>query len=396
MPFLDILEKRRTKLIACSLYIVSLSSAIYYSLQKLIISSDTLFEYNTYLIYVDEKAWRPIVNNMLSSCLWTTYLPACIQNILKLDNPEIVFRIVGAVLVSFAPMVIFLLCRRFTRDIIALLLAGLFLTSFFYQIYTEYTRINLAMAFVGVLLLAITTTGRLRYVGIALSVIGLLLSHYTVANAYAIALVVSSGIIILLYFYKRQIIVHGLSVVIAGVILTCGVLVWYHAVPSVWQYSSSVVERSITEVVNQGKSIFIESGENQTDNITGLESQEVTVVEQREHIFLINFVLLSGNRLDFRFAKLLILLRMVISSIMVVNLWKSKKQWNAVFILYALIIGMNIITLWSGVIDVSVGHTRASYIFMPVELLGISYWWGKEKRSSIYLIPLILWFMIYH
>lgn len=292
-----------------AIFAFCLMMALLYSFSVFKITSDSLIEYNTYLFYVKQGHWSPISDSLLSSSLWTTYLPSVIQNYLHISNPETVYRWTLAVLVSPLPSIVFLLCKRYTDRFVALLMSVVFFSTFYYQGFTAYARMQVGITMAALLILAILSKSKLKYFYIILTSAGLVAAHYTVAYVYTGVLIIGAMGVVLLYLVKKRKIEYGWSLVIAAVVLTIFNLGWYHVVAAPTSYASAVVRGFVGDVL----------------------AHPINV--------------LAGLRLDFITARAFILARIVVVIVISVLLWRKAISFNVIPFLYLVIAGVALFSI---------------------------------------------------
>src|SRR5205807_8739226 len=130
-----------------------------------------------------------------SACLSITILPVFIHDLVWVSSPAVV-RIVTQALFAFAPVVVFLILRRFVTDRAAFG-GGLFFIaqSPFLGDFPFLIRQEIALLIFGVLILSLLATARHRLILCVLLAVGLILSHYS--TTYVAIGIVGAGIVAL-------------------------------------------------------------------------------------------------------------------------------------------------------------------------------------------------------
>ena len=350
----------------------SLYASLIYSLRHFEIVSDSAIEYQTYLIYIQQGHWSPIVDNMLSTSLWTTYLPSIIQNVIHLQDPAITYRLTLALLVSPAPLLIYILTKKYTSQWVALSLAIVFFTSFYYQSNVAYARTIVGLEMVIITILLYIWHSRWKWTLIPFSAVGLVIAHYTTTYLW-IAMFIGSGLLLLIISMDNRKKLSAIGLMAIGCILLAGTLVWYngHSESRAFGYAYNAV----IEIKN-------ETSDKVDRIITGSNIPEV------KHI--------RSYAIDMMIAQGLLGLRVVISAVICWLLYREKKLLTPIGVLMigriiGLILSFSIIN-----VEELIGILRVGFIVFPIELLGIAYWYGKERKSS-YIIPTLgIMSVIYH
>ena len=207
--------------------------------------SDSESEYAIYKEITETGSWKPIGDNVLSSCLMTTLLPALIQRVVR-ANPLVVFNLYVSIVIAFLPIVIFLIAKQFLRPHYACL-ASVFVMSQPYFLWSpSFARINVALIFFGLLVLVLLRKSletRYRVSAIVVCTVGIVISHYGTAFA---------GLFILglTWVFTTLRGVHGReTMTIALVSLIVAMFVWYSLVTiTPATYGSYVIRDTATEI----------------------------------------------------------------------------------------------------------------------------------------------------
>jgi len=165
------------------------------------------------------------------------------------------------------------------------------------------------------------------------------------------------------YFVWHKRFEHDKALVIGAVLLSLAAIGFYSfVVPTPGHYASGLVKDVVSEVIS----------------------------------FSTNLNIFAGQSADFVLAKGFLVTRVLIATVIFLALWKQGQLFTLVSVLYALGIGVAIFSLWSPVVGASIGVFRPSYILLPVELLGIAYWWGRRGKDWRLFVPLVILSPIYH
>ncbi len=354
--------------------VTGLSISLFYSFRTFVIIGDSRLEYNAYLVYVNQVYWRlveegywsRVEEGMLSTTLWTTYLPAMVQRLFNFDNPEFAYRLISGILVGLLPLAVYLLMERYTTRMVAVMLTWIFYTSFYFQGFSEYARTQVAIIMAIFLFRAIVSEHRWKYLFAGLAIIGLAVAHYSTAYVYLTVLIAASIAALVLSVVMRKHVEYRTIVVFSTVILAVAVVVFYQYIsqsPS-QTYALNGIRRVVAEVSN-------------------------VVDEPHLNIF-------EEHKLDIALAELLLLVRALIAIAILIVLLKRGQISTLVPVLYAIGIGVALVAIWSPIVGAKVGSLRPSYMLLPFELLGVAYWWSKRPPNVQLISSLILWSMIYH
>jgi hypothetical protein len=173
--------------------------------------SDSSMEYQIYLYLASHghitfsytKEWLKTAfgsQELLISSYFVTLFPALVQKILHSD-PYWTFKLYSAFLIPFLPVVIYYLARKWNNTGWAMVCAILSCSWFIYLEGGYFQRTNIALIFNMLMMLAIVFdkwNWKIRYPVIALSAVGMPLSHYSVTFG-AIGILIVSLIIVVVW-----------------------------------------------------------------------------------------------------------------------------------------------------------------------------------------------------
>lgn len=147
-----------------------------------ILGHDVHLEYYTYYITCQHEYWSILMGSTLDSCLSISLLPAIFKSLLNVNNDEQLFKGVYALICSFTPLVVFVICKRYIQDKYAFL-AGVFYASQGTFISAPGSpRTNLCVLFVGLIVMVLFLDEVTTIQKNVLSIIflaGIIFSHYT-------------------------------------------------------------------------------------------------------------------------------------------------------------------------------------------------------------------------
>jgi uncharacterized membrane protein len=220
------------------------------------------------------------------------------------------------------------------------------------------------------LLISILSSSKWKYLFISLLVFGLLISHYTTAYMYLFMIVGLSFVIIVKYVMSREKTNYTIGIVVALILLIIGIRIYYGdsrgsegIVGSVSRYSGNVINNIEQEV--------------RTNSI-------------------VNIPIVWTVNTDILLARILLMVRVVIVLCVWFILWKQNKAWSVVGILYGGVACVALLSVSLRSIEVALGSLRPSFIVLPIELLGIAYWWDN-RGNDWKLYPLLaIGSVVYH
>ena len=354
------------------IWLLSLYSSLLYSFRHFTITSDSLLEYNTYILFIRQGYWSPAIDNMLSSALWTTYVPSVIQRATNI-NEEYLYRLWLAIVVSFLPMVVYLLVSKYTSKAVSVGIAIIVFTSFYYQGYAEYARMLIAITMAVCLLTSILNRSRWKYLLIVLSASGLIIAHYSTAYIWDGMLIGACLIMLAACVVWRKDVTYLLPVVYS--VLLLNILMWFY-------YGDGLVS-AVGQYANSAR-FYI--GKELTDIVTALGDNGMA--DQAKVVWTLPTDILA--------ARVLLLSRIGIASAIWIMLFRDKRAWTIEGISYFGVICVAIIAVSFKTIEVTIGSLRPSFIIMPLEFLGLAYWWGN-RGNDWRLYPLLaIGAVVYH
>ena len=179
-----------------ALYCISLSLLLMFSLRSgHIIGWDINQEYEVFQTTLQHLVWHAsyYVGLDYNACLSITILPTIFAQLTHVPA-EYVFKAVFQLLFAFSPVMVFAFARRYLNDIMAFMAAFLLLSqTWFFEQMPGLIRQETAFIFFMALLLALLDDHlkkTARSIVLSVSVIGIILSHYSTAYIAIIALVV--------------------------------------------------------------------------------------------------------------------------------------------------------------------------------------------------------------
>lgn len=376
--------------------LISATLVFHHAFGEFAITSDSEHEYDLYLLCLESGKWQNIPDHLLTSCLMTTLLPASIQGILNLDNPEIVYKITLSLLIIPLPLVLYWVLRKRTSSLVAISLAIAFMTTFYFLYPVAYARLNIAMiASVGIIYVALERGMSWRRALILIGVLSALLvfSHY--GTTYIIAALL--GVMILLS--ATYLIIKDKPAGVLRRLIVCLVIICVFS--AVWHFGmneapgrigartagEAVEEVTITKTAiptpapapqtpppaqSQPGFFNLESRSPVVKTMMGLTWQ-VMKAEERAHL-----VAVWGSML----ALIALLVRLC-----------RKGNIDVAAFLFggAILIAASVI---SPTISVKYGTVRTIYTLMPVALIAVATWWGWRGKNYRLAVPVLLFSLV--
>lgn len=162
------------------LVLISLGLLLFVNLTRFTLEADGIREYALYLQIVETGTWQVEDDNILNTCIFSTYLPALFQRATGLD-PLMVYRFFPLVFFIFLPPMVYLIARNLISNGMAFSSAVLFMGHFHYLYSFGAIRLSIAILFYSVIVyVALFTTWRLlwRFPVVALCSVAVVFSHY--------------------------------------------------------------------------------------------------------------------------------------------------------------------------------------------------------------------------
>jgi len=241
-------RKYSNPLFCLGIYITNLFLALRYSfINNPAVRSDSLLEYNTYLLYIEAGKWYPIYQNLISSCLTTTYLPSLVQRLFN-TPVEATYYVVLSALLALLPVAIFLLFKKGTHLLVVIGCVLVIMSSFYFTGFTSYARLSIAVVWI-VLWLWSLSSDKWRYL-VPATLALVVITHY--ATSYnLLALVGLASVLGSIYYWRKREFKTIIPVLYSLALLCLFMWVWYYLVEGTQgSYGTGMIKDSITDVVN--------------------------------------------------------------------------------------------------------------------------------------------------
>lgn len=188
LAYLGVLVVRRDKLpegaLLSGLYMVGLALLLMTSLRGWFTTGhDIQREYRVFALALTSLKWDPAAyHDAYNACLSITLLPTAIKQILGIE-PSFVFKTVFQALFALVPVIIYLISRRFTPRLVALLAAVYFMAfPTFFQDMPMLNRQEIAFLFMGLVYMVVFNPNWSLKIRRRLAIVfglGVVLSHYS-------------------------------------------------------------------------------------------------------------------------------------------------------------------------------------------------------------------------
>lgn len=184
-------------------WLIAFGVSITHALTKFVIESDVAHEFALYQNIIARGYWTPIpddrISYLLNSCLSVTLLPASIQRILGTDV-NWTFKLYSSIFLPFLPLVVYFIARKFITPFNSFLVAVFTIFQYIFLRAPYYTRTLMADLFFALAILIVLWKPKrvwLKYVLLSVVIVGIALSHYTVAFI-SVAVFVGATVILLI------------------------------------------------------------------------------------------------------------------------------------------------------------------------------------------------------
>ena len=156
-----------------------------------IIGADINSEYYIFQQTLQNARWQPVMHNILDSCLSISILPSIYQSFLMV-NSEYLFKILYPVIFSIAPVVVYLITRKYLGSFFSFLASLFFMSQVSFLGAEMSPRTTIALLFVALTIMALFYKGLRTFESYLLFIIfstAVILSHYTTAFIFLLVVV---------------------------------------------------------------------------------------------------------------------------------------------------------------------------------------------------------------
>jgi len=256
------------RLIPLGVYLIGIGVSLRSALVEFTLQSgDTSQEYVLYLEYLKAGRWYPIADSMQASCLMTTYIPSVIQKITGID-PYILFLLIPSLLMAVIPVVVYYIARLYVDNKWAVLSAVFVMCQVCFQRSMVYARNNIAMVFVSLIILAVLNKNwkwSIKAPIIFVSVIGMVISHYSVTYTVIAWLIGGAILLSIVLVIKRLNWRPVVMLVCVAILLFMASFVWLDRITDVpATYAEKVLAAATKDIIGgvatlpSGQTILLE------------------------------------------------------------------------------------------------------------------------------------------
>jgi len=153
-----------------------------------IIGADINSEYYIFQQTLQNARWQPVMHNILDSCLSISILPSIYQSFLMV-NSEYLFKILYPVIFSIAPVVVYLITRKYLGSFFSFLASLFFMSQVSFLGAEMSPRTTIALLFVAFTIMTLFYKGLRTFESYLLFIIfstTVILSHYTTAFIFLV------------------------------------------------------------------------------------------------------------------------------------------------------------------------------------------------------------------
>jgi uncharacterized membrane protein len=221
------------------IFLISISIILLFPLRSSHVADvDPNLEYFFFQNTFGQLQWTIVQHGLLDACLSISLLPTVYTSLLGL-NPEFVFKIFSPLLFSIAPVVVYLIAKKYVDPIYAFLASVFFMSQTNFIVAGSIARTSLAILFISLIILALFSDEIDRFNKgflIISFILGCIFSHYS--SAYILFIVISVTFIITYMLSIRYKITRNLYFYFI-IVFFCALYLWY----------SMVVEGPFTQAV---------------------------------------------------------------------------------------------------------------------------------------------------
>jgi len=170
-----------------AVFLISISLVLLLGLRgSHLIGIDTHIEYLIFQHTLQNGRWQIFLGQAYEGCLSISILPTIYQSVLHID-PEYLFKTLYPILFSLAPLVVFVISRKFIRNQGAFLASLFFMSQIAFLTTTELARANIAILFFALSIMALfhrELTEFNKWILFVILSASCVLSHYTTSYIF--------------------------------------------------------------------------------------------------------------------------------------------------------------------------------------------------------------------
>lgn len=231
------------------IWVVGFCIVLRYALLDYALVSDAGNEFIVYKTVVETGTWQVIKGHgLLSSCLWTSYMPAMFQ---RLFNTDIVmtFKLFPCFIFPALPVVVYYLARKMVSPLNAFLASAFLMVQIYFLWIPQFARVGVSLLFWGLALLVIFNDNLKFGKKIILFVVlgaCLVTSHYGTTYASLFVLGIACMTLVALRYIKKTHFPYLKALLVFTCVLVVGVILWHGLFnPIPLSYGRSMVTKAI-------------------------------------------------------------------------------------------------------------------------------------------------------
>ena len=200
-----------------AIWLIGFCIVLRYALVDFAFVSDSNSEFIIYNLVIETGRWQSVVGReLLSSCLWTSYIPAMFQRLFNSDI-AMTYKLFPCFIFPILPLTVYYLARKMVSPFYAFLASMFLMVQIYFLWMPQLARVGVSLVFFGLALLVIFNENlRFRKKVILFGVLAVCLAtaHYGTAYVAIFVLGITCGVLVVLWGIRR---IHHQHI-------TCGVL----------------------------------------------------------------------------------------------------------------------------------------------------------------------------
>lgn len=213
-----------------AIWLIGFCIVLRYALVDFAFVSDAGNEFIVYKQFIETGVWQSIeAHGLLSSCLWTSYIPAMIQRLFNTDI-AMTYKLFPCFVFPFLPVIVYYLAKKMVSPSYALLASAFLMVQIYFLWMPQLARVGVALVFFGLALLVIFNENlRLWKKTILLGLLAtcLVTAHYGTAYASLFVLGGVGIVLVVLWLIKKIHYPHLKALLVFTGALIIAVALWY-------------------------------------------------------------------------------------------------------------------------------------------------------------------------
>lgn len=212
------------------IYLIGLGVVLRYALVDYALVSDPYREFLVYKLVVETGKWQAIPNDpLLSSCLWTSYIPGMFQ---RFFNTDIVmtYKLFPCFIFPTLPTIVYYLARKMVSPFYAFLASVFLIVQIYFLWAPEFSRIIVALSFFSLALLVVFNEN-LRFgkkaIPLVIIAVCLVTSHYGATYVTMFLLIITCIALVVLRQIRKTNYPYLKTLFVFVGVLAVATLVWH-------------------------------------------------------------------------------------------------------------------------------------------------------------------------